>query len=242
MPDEHLPSVFAFLRHNRFVLLFVGLIMLMFYGAIIELITPGWHSFAIRVAVGCILVYLVMAAALAVSTSAKRLQALWFLAIPAIVLEIVDLVLLRDDTQVLSHTFGMLFVGYVIVALLKLVFTSERVTVDTISASLCAYLLLATFWMYSYSLLELFDPGAFWYSMSSDPTDRIMRLGAEPAGIEFYYSLVTMTTLGYGDIVPVSSAARSLATLQAVVGQLYLAVLVARLVGLHVADSARRKL
>jgi hypothetical protein len=50
--------------------------------------------------------------------------------------------------------------------------------------------------------------------------ERIMRLGAEPAGIEFYYSLVTMTTLGYGDIIPVTPASRSLATLQAVVGQL----------------------
>ena len=67
-----------------------------------------------------------------------------------------------------------------------------------------------------------------------------MRLGKEPAGVEFYYSLVTMTTLGYGDIVPVTPAARSLTTLEAVVGQLYLAVLVARLVGLHVADSIRR--
>ena len=50
-----------------------------------------------------------------------------------------------------------------------------------------------------------------------------------------------MTTLGYGDIIPVSPAARSLATLQAMVGQLYLAVLVARLVGLHVAESARNE-
>jgi len=66
---------------------------------------------------------------------------------------------------------------------------------------------------------------------------RIMRLGAEPVGIEFYYSLVTMTTLGYGDIVPTAPTSRSLATLQAVVGQLYLTVIVARLVGLHVAGS-----
>ena len=66
------------------------------------------------------------------------------------------------------------------------------------------------------------------------------------AGVHFdsslvFFSFVTMTTLGYGDIVPASPAARSLATLQAVVGQLYLAVLVARLVGLHVAESVRRK-
>ena len=64
-----------------------------------------------------------------------------------------------------------------------------------------------------------------------------MRIGAEPAGMEFYFSLVTQTTLGYGDIVPTSASSRSLVTFQAVVGQVYLAVLVARLVGLHVAES-----
>lgn len=56
-----------------------------------------------------------------------------------------------------------------------------------------------------------------------------------------YYSFVTLTTLGYGDIVPVSPSARSLATLEALTGQLYLTVLVARLVGLQITHSARRR-
>ncbi len=55
--------------------------------------------------------------------------------------------------------------------------------------------------------------------------------------IPIYYSFVTMTTLGYGDIVPVNPAARMLSVLQALTGQLYLVVLVARLVGLHIAHS-----
>ena len=106
----------------------------------------------------------------------------------------------------------------------------------------------------AYSLLATCQRGAFHYSLASISRNaedsnaedsnfegsNPMRLGSEPAGLEFYYSFVTMTTLGYGDIVPVSSAARGLATLQAVVGQLYLAVLVARLVGLYVAESASR--
>ncbi len=55
-----------------------------------------------------------------------------------------------------------------------------------------------------------------------------------------YYSFVTMTTLGYGDIVPASPVARMCAVLQAVLGQLYLAVLVARLVGLHILHATSR--
>ena len=52
-----------------------------------------------------------------------------------------------------------------------------------------------------------------------------------------YYSFVTLSTLGYGDIVPKVSAARMLAAVEAITGQLYLAVLVARLVGLHISQS-----
>lgn len=232
--------VVKFLRHNRFAVLLLGLVSLLFYSAIIEAFAKDSHSLVIRIAVGGILAYLIVAATFAVGSTSKSSRTVVMLAIPTIVLEILDVSTLRDDTQILSHGFGMLFLGYVIVQLLGLVFQSRRVTADTIFASLCAYLLLATFWMYAYSLLELFDEGAFFYSMMSDQP-RIMRLGAEPAGIELYYSLVTMTTLGFGDIVPVSPAARSLTSLQAVVGQLYLAVLVARLVGLHVAESVRRR-
>jgi len=56
-----------------------------------------------------------------------------------------------------------------------------------------------------------------------------------------YYSFVTLTTLGFGDITPVSDPARSLSLLEAIVGQLYLAVLVARLVGIHISQLTYRE-
>jgi hypothetical protein len=56
-----------------------------------------------------------------------------------------------------------------------------------------------------------------------------------------YYSFVTLTTLGYGDITPASSPARSLSTLEAVTGQLYIAILVARLVGLHIVHAGKKE-
>jgi len=65
-----------------------------------------------------------------------------------------------------------------------------------------------------------------------------MRLGGRQSVFPLYYSFVTMTTLGYGDIVPRSSSARMFAAIEALMGQLYLAVLVARLVGLHIFPSA----
>ena len=250
-----------YLRQNRFAFLLLGLFVLYFYGAVIEILAPRMHSIAIRITVGMILGYMIIAATLVVGVFDGSLKLVLFLAVPAFVFEVVDVVVLKDSTQILSHGFGIAFIGYIVYRLLVQIFTDEEVTADTIFASLCVYLLLATIWTYSYSLLEMFDPGAFSYPLLDELIDagkigngeaagfaqpddgtprRVMRLGAEPAGIESYYSLVTMTTLGYGDIVPTSSAARSLATMQAVIGQLYLTVLVARLVGLHVAGSTKR--
>jgi hypothetical protein len=235
MPKQEQNPV-AFLNRNRFALLLIGLVLLFFYGAVVSVFPLAWQSLANRLAVGFLLTFLVVAATLAVDNKSSHIALL--LGIPAVLTETLDLWLLRDDTQILSHLFGMLFVGYVISRLFKYIFIGRRVTTNTIFASLCVYLLLATFWTYAYSLLDLIDPPAFSSALIDETPERIMRLGAEPAGIEFYYSLVTMTTLGYGDIIPITPASRSLATLQAVVGQLYLTVIVARLVGLHVTESA----
>lgn len=249
MSDDPQPSD-SFLHTHRFALLLLGLVVLFFYGAAGDLIPQEERSLGIRVLLGLILAYMIIAATFAVGGRGRSFWFMGVLAVPAVVFQVLDAALLRADTQVLGHGFGMLFIGAVILRLLRLVFQSQCVTNDTIFASLCVYLLLATFWMYVYSLIELKDPGAFSYSQTelAHLTQkeeglplRVMRLGAPPAGIEFYFSVVTMTTLGYGDILPVSPAARSAATLQAVLGQLYLAVLVARLVGLHVAESARRE-
>ena len=61
-----------------------------------------------------------------------------------------------------------------------------------------------------------------------------------PVNILTYFSFMTLTTVGYGDVVPTSGSARAAVVLEAVLGHFYLAVLVARLVGLHIADTRRR--
>ena len=84
--------------------------------------------------------------------------------------------------------------------------------------------------------LEIFQPGSFKISMLGAEEDPL-RFGRTGSAYALYYSFVTMSTLGYGDIIPATMPARAAASLEAVLGQMYLAVLVARLVGLHVAHS-----
>jgi voltage-gated potassium channel len=135
----------------------------------------------------------------------------------------------------------VVFLAFVIVVVLRHLFTANRVTIDTIAASGCVYLMLAVFWAEIYVLIDAWIPHSF--AVHADPVAGVAATGVLGKGIftSLYFSLVTMTTLGYGDIVPLTAPAQSLASLQAVVGQLYLTVLVARLVGLHIMSGAGRK-
>ena len=111
------------------------------------------------------------------------------------------------------------------------VFTSSSVDADIIFGSISIYLLLGAIFAEVYSIFLMIDPGAFNGLISMVDVDP--SLG--PNRSMLYYSFTTLTTLGYGDISPVAPVCRTISNLEAIVGQLYLTVLVARLVGQHIA-------
>jgi Ion channel len=139
----------------------------------------------------------------------------------------------------LAQFLGCSFLILMTVVFLIRLFQEHNVTCDTIAGSVCVYLLIGFVWGYFYILTALFSPESFLIAgefMKPIPLEQI-RIGGFP---EFtYFSFVTLSTLGYGDITPVSPFVRSLATLEALVGPLYLTVLVARLVGLHIIAAKR---
>ena len=105
------------------------------------------------------------------------------------------------------------------------VFRGGTITVHRIVGAVAAYILLGIIWTQLYELIATLQPAAFRYDAGTALTRQVL----------LYYSFVTMTTVGYGDIVPVHPVARSLATLEALIGQLYPAILIARLVSLEIA-------
>ena len=127
---------------------------------------------------------------------------------------------------------GVLFTAVVIAGIFDFIHTSEEVSREVIYAAILLYLLAALMWAFLYTFLELVDPISFNIDLS----------GAEANLSAFkYYSFVTITTLGYGDITPVTEVAKAFAVLEAVVGQLYLVVAVAWLVGMHVSRKASKR-
>jgi hypothetical protein len=87
-------------------------------------------------------------------------------------------------------------------------------------------------WAFVYLVLESLHPGSFAIGEGQIEVGRRLYI---------YYSFVTITTLGYGDITPTTDLANSLSFLEAVTGQLYIAILIARLVGIQIAQSINKK-
>jgi hypothetical protein len=133
-------------------------------------------------------------------------------------------------SRVQSQALLALQFGFVAFLVLRHLVSVKQVTTDTVMSAISGFLLLAMFWATLYAITEALAPGS--YLMHDQPA------GAHPTGhiVFLYFSLVTITTLGYGDIVPGSPAAGMLASLEAVVGQLYVAILVARIVALRVSE------
>jgi len=128
-------------------------------------------------------------------------------------------------------TSTAVFFGYIIRQIMRDVMSGSRVTADKLKGATCVFLLIGMVWSLGYVFLEYLVPGSF-----SVPAETSATAG-ELFDSLYYFSFVTLTTLGYGEISPVSHYARTLAMLEAIVGQLYIAIMIARLVGLHAAQG-----
>ena len=126
----------------------------------------------------------------------------------------------------------VIWLTYAVSIIIAHLFQRRDVTVDTILGAMVAYLMVAVAFTLVFEIMELRHPGSF-----SGLPDSAATYRTELAASMMYFSLVCITTMGYGDIVPVSDLARPLSVLEGVFGQLYLAVMIARLVGLHIARS-----
>jgi voltage-gated potassium channel Kch len=129
---------------------------------------------------------------------------------------------------VCSGLFGIVFLAIITIAILVYIFRQQRSDADIIAGAIVAYLLMALTWSLLYDVLEAAHPGSFKLAEGITFTGRELFT---------YFSFVTITTVGYGDIIPVTPVARAFANLEAVVGQLYLVILVSWLVGMYIKEK-----
>jgi Ion channel len=140
-------------------------------------------------------------------------------------------VIANERLLLVNYGLAAIFSTFTACLLLADVLRKGAVTADKIYGALCVYLLIGLTWGFMFLTLEEVQPGSFLFGQA-----RFSGIEKDPATL-VYFSFVTLSTVGYGDITPFSPPARSFAFMEAIIGQIYLAVLVARLVGLHIAYS-----
>jgi hypothetical protein len=141
----------------------------------------------------------------------------------------------RQRVPDFAHLLGQaLFLLYVTGTILRTVFRARIVDGNVLCGAACVYLLFGALWGYSYAMLEVVNHESF--TIIAPASETGIDLYDEPGWL-IYFSYTTLTTVGFGDILPANAYARSLAVLEAVVGQIMLVVMLARLVGLHVAHT-----
>jgi len=129
----------------------------------------------------------------------------------------------------------LLFVSFVTLSELRSVLKQREVTGETICMAISVYLLLGLAWGFLYAVIFQLHPESFGGITPTSPGHPTQLLHIFP--LLGYFSLTTLSTIGFGDITPVSLQARYAAVAEGITGQFYLAILVARLVGLQMTRS-----
>ena len=129
---------------------------------------------------------------------------------------------------------SILFFFFVIGTMIDHILHTDDVTADTLYEAVCVFLMLGLLWASFYNYLEYISPGIIFVENNIDLVKNLT------ANKIIYFSYTTLTTLGYGDITPVTPIGRIVSVLEAIFGQLFLAFLVARLVAIYTAKALRK--
>ncbi len=206
---------------GRFGFLFISILLMFTLRPFME----GYIGLQVLLAI--FMSAIVISVIYAVSEQKRALMIVLAIAIPTLIIKWLSYFVQITAIHLASDVTGVVFTAYATIIILSYVYREKKITVDFIYAAVSGYFLIGLMWAFVFSALEFLMPGSF-----QGPQVEASRLSHA-----YYYSFTTLTTLGYGDITPVSAPARSFSFLEAIMGQLYLAILIAGLVGKYIAQS-----
>jgi len=209
------------LRRFSMVQLLIALALLIFFVPFVEAIK------CVPLIVSALLSLVLLAGVLTVASRGRTLTVALLLAIPAVAARWINHFQPHLVPSAIFLVAGIGLVAFVVFHLLRFVLRASSVDGEVLCASISAYLMLGLIWTMAYWLVEQLTPGAFAFNTTTGTKETMEGFNA------FYFSLITLSTVGYGDITPVSKVARMLAAMEAMTGLFYVAVLIARLVALY---------
>ncbi len=218
IPSGRIPPVTG----HKFFLLFLFLLgELVFYPFVGETVGSRYYLYrSLGIAVTLVSVY-------AVSFRKGLIFIALLLAVPAMVEHTVFFRSEIGVVSVLSIVFSFIFDVFVIVVIFRRVFANEKPTAETIFGAVCIYLMVGFTFARLYAIIDAVRPHAFYL-------DPVINSHSLPVGFDFiFFSFGTMTSLGAAGIVAVSPQVRSVSVMESILGVLYLAVMISRLMGAY---------
>ncbi len=249
-PIPELIQFYRAIQRYRFATLLASLVLLFVAVAVVYLFRDTGQRHLAGLSIALLFDLMLLSAVNAVCRTRKTMIVAVSIAVPAALFSLASAAFRVEPVAsaafrvepvlVINNLLTVVFITLVIILVLDFLLRSNCVDANMICASLCVYLLIGIVWSSLYSLCDVVQEGSFVYAYADEAKQASMAFGRENSLIPVYYSFVTLTTLGYGDIVPLSPPAKILAVLEATIGQIYLTVLVARLVGLHIVHVTSR--
>jgi hypothetical protein len=158
-----------------------------------------------------------LASAFALTGDRKKSIVVLLMAAPFVILDGLNVFFTSHPLMVVAYSFGTILYFYIVFLLVKSLLSIKVITADMIYCAISIYLLIGIMWAGVYTVLEGISPGSF--SVASETVDLL------------YFSFVTLTTVGFGDVAPLSILGKRLAVFEAAMGSIYMAVIIAMIVG-----------
>ncbi|MGD8468648.1 MAG: potassium channel family protein [Desulfobacterales bacterium] len=155
-----------------------------------------------------------LASAYALTENRKKAIIVLIIAAPFVILDGLNVFFTHRSLMVVAFSFGTILYFYIVILLVINLLSIRVITADLIFCAISIYLLIGIMWAGIYSVLEGISPGSF-----SEASDLL------------YFSFVTLTTVGFGDVAPLSVLCKRLAVFEAAMGSIYMAVIIAMIVG-----------
>lgn len=235
-------SVSEYLRKHSFTPLLIALVVMIIAAPFAGKLGNLFSELGPQASIAPFVLLLTVAAGSAVWPYAKH--RIWGISLGALVLLLLYFSTFSNQQSLtVTHLAGQaIFFVYVLLIVGRAVFQASVIDGNILCGAACIYLLIGVLFGFAYSLIEAAFPGSF-HIADFDTHTHLNSHELNP-GWMIYFSFSTLTTVCFGDMLPASELTRSFAALEAVTGQMSLVVMIARLVGLHVAQttSGRRKI
>ena len=196
---------------SRFIYIIFAIILVLLVNPYLRPLGLSGHLFTTL-----IIALIPLSCAFALSTNRKKSIIILLIAAPFVIIDGLNFFLANRLLTIIEFGFAIFLYFYIVFLMVKYLLSVRAVTADMIFCAISAYLLIGIGWAGIYQLVEISSPGSFSVTPHTDL---------------LYFSFVTLTTLGFGDILPLTSLSQRLVIFESTMGSIYMAVIVAMIVG-----------